>query len=930
MKTLVCLLGILAPLSLSAQWNTVVHNFRKDLFGQGGQTWQIRAYDENHLYFGNKNGLLEYNGADWHIYPLDNRSDVRSLYLSTRQGRIYIGGENEFGYFEPDERGKLTYTQLSAAVYREKNISGGGYWGVYEVDNLIYYVSDRHIIKQIGDDFTLIPSEVKIDCSNIVNGILYIGTTNGMKMLVGNTILPIPDSGALEGITVRTIVPYREGCLIATAFNGLYYATEHGVAPFTTGYEAFMQRNEVFSLACSERYIAVGTIQKGLLLIEPAKNAVYYYNEQNGLQNNTVLSLCFDDRQNLWLGLDNGVDYIPLHAPYTNLYTYPNSYGAGYATLTTSRHIFFGTNRGLFYAERPITSGEGALNLHQVSELSGQVWGIAEAGGDIFCLHDKGLFRLTQDNRAVLIPGLRGAIMCTPLQTAPAKCLIGTYEGLFLIEKTAGEWAVRQKIETTDWPRNVVYIAPDTLWIRAINGGMHRLKLDTADFSVVEERMYDASSGFDSIDDLYAHEINGKACFSSASGLYEYDRATDRIVAERTLSALLLPGKSYSNLLARGDHLYALSPDMMQVVHLPSGSVKAFPFRSHTDFIKYYETLEVVGDSLVILPNENGFALLNTRAAAQTQPDDLFIKSVFITYPKDSLVYIDNYLSRVPRAEVPYAQHALRFEYGVRSFGAQSPVGYRLRLSPDNQWSDFSPSTVKEYNNLREGDYTFEVEARYSDGSVDYAWFTFRVLPPWYRSVYAMLVYFLLFLALAYALIKFDKDRTRKDREHQEQEIIKLRNENLEQELSFKSQEMANLMMHFSRKNEILMYIKQELYKVTSEMKGEPFARAKRMLLALNNSIDRNIESDDALKRFEEQFNLVHNNFMKKIREKHPDLTLGERKMCAYILMDLSSKEIAPLLNLSVRGVETLRYRLRKKMSLEREDSLTDYLRSFS
>ena len=65
---------------------------------------------------------------------------------------------------------------------------------------------------------------------------------------------------------------------------------------------------------------------------------------------------------------------------------------------------------------------------------------------------------------------------------------------------------------------------------------------------------------------------------------------------------------------------------------------------------------------------------------------------------------------------------------------------------------------------------------------------------------------------------------------------------------------------------------------------------------------------------------------MKRLHERHPGLSNNERMMCAYLKMNLSTKEIAPLLNISVRGVETMRYRLRKKLGLEREDNLTDYL----
>ena len=163
-----------------------------------------------------------------------------------------------------------------------------------------------------------------------------------------------------------------------------------------------------------------------------------------------------------------------------------------------------------------------------------------------------------------------------------------------------------------------------------------------------------------------------------------------------------------------------------------------------------------------------------------------------------------------------------------------------------------------------------------------------------------------------------------------EQKIVELKNENLEQELKHKSQEMANLMINLSRKNEILIDIKNELYKVLGEMRGEVFVKPKRMIVSLNNQIDSNIQSDDMLKRFEEQFDLVHNKFISKLRKKHPDLSVGEIKMCTYLKMNLTSKEIAPLLNMSVRGVETLRYRLRKKIGLEREDNLMEYLNTLS
>ena len=226
-----------------------------------------------------------------------------------------------------------------------------------------------------------------------------------------------------------------------------------------------------------------------------------------------------------------------------------------------------------------------------------------------------------------------------------------------------------------------------------------------------------------------------------------------------------------------------------------------------------------------------------------------------------------------------------------------------------------------------------------------------RFPPPWYRSVMAYICYIVLALFGMWGVYRWDDMRVKrkkqqaiveKDKElfemekeyeeekaRNEKQIMQLEKEKLEHDLQHKSQEMANLMINFVRKNEMLTEIKSEIAKVSAMLKGEGSRESKQQLILINSKIDSNIQSDEVLKRIEDQFDLIHNNFMKRLHAKHPDLSNNERMMCAYLKMNLSTKEIAPLLNISVRGVETIRYRLRKKFGLEREDSLTDYLSNY-
>ena len=116
-------------------------------------------------------------------------------------------------------------------------------------------------------------------------------------------------------------------------------------------------------------------------------------------------------------------------------------------------------------------------------------------------------------------------------------------------------------------------------------------------------------------------------------------------------------------------------------------------------------------------------------------------------------------------------------------------------------------------------------------------------------------------------------------------------------------------------KNETLNAIKDELGQLTDESS----------IRSVMKIIDTNLNNKEDWKFFEEAFNHADKDFFKKVKEKHPELTSNDLRLCVYLRMNLSSKEIAPLLNISHRSVEIKRYRLRKKISLNRNVNLNDY-----
>lgn len=159
-------------------------------------------------------------------------------------------------------------------------------------------------------------------------------------------------------------------------------------------------------------------------------------------------------------------------------------------------------------------------------------------------------------------------------------------------------------------------------------------------------------------------------------------------------------------------------------------------------------------------------------------------------------------------------------------------------------------------------------------------------------------------------------------------EIAALKSQQLEHDIRHKSEEISNITMNVVRKNEILLDIADRLTKIQEhqEVKAHRTPDVQRQLAKIQGVIRDNIGQDDHWKDFTNSFDQAYDNYTQKLRSMHSELSEGDLRICCYLRMGLSSKEIAPLLNISYRSVEMSRYRIRKKMGLTRDQNLTEYL----
>ena len=285
----------------------------------------------------------------------------------------------------------------------------------------------------------------------------------------------------------------------------------------------------------------------------------------------------------------------------------------------------------------------------------------------------------------------------------------------------------------------------------------------------------------------------------------------------------------------------------------------------------------------------------------------------------------------------------IRFEFASPLFGYPSNLEYSFRLKGfDETWSNWAKRTEKEYTNLPPGSYKFETKVRNNLGNESsIANYSFKILPPWYFSIWAKLAYLLIIITGLYTFYNWQKNKFRlqqaKYEEEQkkllyihelelnktESELVALRNEKLEVEINFKNSELASSAMHLVKKGELLTKSKNEL---TQLMKGLDNTQAIAELKKMIKTLSEDDNMDKEWEKFAIHFDKVHSDFLRILKEKHSSISPNELKLCAYLRMNLSTKEIAQLMNISVRGVEISRYRLRKKLQIPTEVNLFDFL----
>lgn len=934
-----------------AGWNVPVTNYAVSDYAAGTQNWQLLTTDNGWLYAANNNGLLEFDGSAWRVYGLYYGNLPRSIAKLGDQA-IFIGATNDFGVFRATPTGGMRYTSL---LPKSVEPNFGEVWSIDVVAGQVY-VMTRHLI--ITGTYTDADSlmnvqqlrvESRVFCSATIDDAVYVGTDNGLYLLSGTRMNRIHGSDILRGYEVRCIQALdSERLLIATDLGGLFVYDGTQITPFRTEADAFIRANQLYTFAVRNGTIALGTVQQGIAVVDAQGRMCRYVSRKDGLQNNTILSMAFDRLGNLWVGLDQGIDYVQLASTRQYFSDDRTPYGTGYAAIRVSRsgndRYYFGTNQGLYVTDSP------SHPLRLVEGSTGQVWSLAEVDGTLFCCHNRGLF-VVDETRVQALCTDEGFWKVLPLPDG--RLLAGSYSGFRVMEKAS---EVRgQQSAVSRWHLSKVRGFDDTafrwqvdpagtVWAVATSGVVRLEWQDDYSLRCENIQPYNGAHDWFNISRLGERILissNDYCRVIGADGRLQRDEATYGQLNGEGYYAL-----TYKD--SKGNILYVQDGTLFIRVRAGEDYRPAQPiYNGASDFVGGFENV-YESDGSYIVGALQGFCRLTLPDDAQpnsSEPLMLYMREAKLMNNNGEVVYGEAMDKEQPEATprdrkdkdlfvLPFVHHNLMIRCAINRSPADH-ARYAFRLLPrDKEFTPLSERSFIEFSSLKEDHYTLEVICRYAEpnaspSEVRQSW-RFTILPPWYRTWWArtLLVLFIaLWLGGIGYIIYVYADRAKRRTLHDQQlRILQLENERTQSRLQAKSQELARILHEQAGRQEQIGEITEALDKSIHDLSSHNIKKAEERLQALKQRMLDKKDDNIDWQRFEENFDEVHAGFCKQLSTSYPWMNIQERKLCVYIHMGMLTKEIAPLLGLSTRGVEMMRYRMRCKMGLDPQANLKDYL----
>jgi hypothetical protein len=705
--------------------------------------------------------------------------------------------------------------------------------------------------------------------------------------------------------------------LICTDNQGIYKFAGHQFSYFDSPVSTFLKSYSCNAgLRMDDSLMVFGTILNGLVFTDRKGQILRHYNFSNGLNNNTVLSLTRDADHGLWAGLDEGANYIDASSPYTYYTNSTGTLGTIFTVLKDGNKLYMGTNHGLFMADIKNTDHfYDFTNIRLVPNSQGQVWTLEKFDNQIICGHNEGTF-LVEGNSLRQISNITGGWCIKPYNDL---LIEGTYTGIVIFNKDQhGKWAFRNKVRYFDQPtRHLEMDYLGYVWTSHLPKGIYKLELNEAMDSVVKSDFYNLVLNKPLKSDVF--KIKNKIAFSTTENIYTYDYDQKKIVPFLSLNSTL------------GDYVQTskvINDEKDKYWFVNGHKIALFEVSKDFSTKKQFELLQKsidiperdiqiihLDDKTLLIPTRQAFCIYQMEEGRKkSNTPRLQIKEMAFQGKSETLEYS---LELNKNPEAPYRNNNLtvHFAYPAKFNFEEKEFYYKIR-EIDESWHKTILDNFT-YLNLKFGTYHLILKSDTGNETTEVA---FTILRPLYLTWQAFVIYFLLLLGIILSGIRIFHAELKKQRKLIEFEV---RSKKLESELDYKSYELMLSMRYLIQKNEILTELQEQITAIKNNSSKYPIKSIHDMEKIIEEGLKSQTEE---WRNTMDNLKLSQQGFFKRLKEKFTELTPHDLRLCLYLRMNFTTKEMAKLLNISTRGVEISRYRLRRKMNLDHDTNLTEYL----
>jgi signal transduction histidine kinase len=826
-----------------------VRNYDSREYRGHAQNFAIAKDARGLAYFGNFAGVLQFDGTVWRLIPTEKISKVNSL-ASDNEGRIYVGGREEFGMLRPDSSGDLRFVSLIPA----------GMKGVPAFQDVIetFCLGNEVFFITSGAVFTRNASKLSwwIPPSPILSAFLCEGK---IYLQLKGSGLRIFDQGKLadvaggeiftDAVEIRAILEHTSGTrLIATGSRGLFLATAGGITPVKTEASAFLDRNLVTcGVKLGDGSYALGTTREGILILTPSLQIRQIIGREAGLQNSYIQALYPWNGNLLWAALNNGIALAETPSSFSVFNEHCGLNGSVNQVMRFRGELFVSTFQGLFVLD------ENARNFRPVPGIVSSCWTLMPFGDQMLAATSQGLFLAGSKSSRQVAQGFMLSLAAPPGELN--YCYAGMADGLARAERRGNSFVLSRIPGTRDEIDDILCDGNGKVWCTSPGGVL--LSYDPGSGKIA---YYDTLDGLPGRSGNTLHLAGGKLVAATRSGLFSWDETADKFREWAPPFADTADGNQwYTHLTTDASGgIWAAMGDETRLRYFRNENGKLS--RIMTPFLPVSTAV-----ILEIYPEAEGICWFGTpdgllRYDPSVPLDNAMPPSALIrriSAKEDSLVYLgEGDLPKSARLAVFQSdENDMRFDFSAPAFGALGEVMYQYRMDGfDQTWSDWTSQHYKEFTNLPKGDFLFSVRAMNAYGQTGgEAVYAFRILAPWYTKWYSIVFYILMASALVWGIVLYRNRKLLKEKKALEKMITDRTGEIVRQkeEIEKQSAELAG-------KNDELEKISTVVKAINSEINFSNLLQSlleKTMIIkAVEKATALILDRDSGLYRYRASF----------------------------------------------------------------------------